>query len=63
MYVFYDRVSKLFGEQLFYAYNEDEAKRSFVKTVTRDGVTSKDDIELYYVGEYDRVGIVTGKQL
>lgn len=52
----YDSVSKVFSEMVFPAFNDDDAKRSFI-----DFMKNKQrDIDplhytLFYVGEYDRI--------
>lgn len=61
LYSTYDRVARVFGPFMFPAENDEDAKRGFQRFVTNGQEINKDDYELYYLGEYDRIdGVVKG---
>ena len=59
-YIIYDQVAEVYGEWLFPALNDKDAKRAFVDFVN-SGKVRREDVILYEVGSYDRIdGVIKG---
>lgn len=54
LYCTYDRVAMVYGENLFTAYNDEEAKRAFHGHMLKQVLRPQDFI-LMRVGKYDRM--------
>lgn len=59
-YVVYDQVAEVYGEWMFAAMNDNDAKRAFI-TFLEKGDVRREDVILYGIGTYDRVdGVFKG---